>query len=241
MLNPLRSEAEAFRFLVYVVLSRGEVPAERAHGHHREQRQADEHVRAVEAGEPVEDRALSVVLRREADVDVLVDLDEQERGAEQERGQHSGLQAEAVVRLHRLERPVHRERRGHEDGGVHARDRHGKVGVRRRPIGAAHDPDEEVGREEGPEDHDLADDEKQHPERPRVDPRRAVGLGRPVVLVVSVVDRRGFHQASAATAADSMCSTGLFVALCTRSTSLSATHFELSSGSVEITISEMKK
>ena len=35
----------------------------------------------------------------------------------------------------------------------------------RRPLGALHDPDEEVGREEGPEDHHLGDDEKQHPEQ----------------------------------------------------------------------------
>jgi hypothetical protein len=39
---------------------------------------------------------------------------------------------------------------------------------------------------------------------------------------------------------DSMCSTGhWFVAAPTRSTSLSATHFDVSSGSVEMTISEM--
>ena len=38
-----------------------------------------------------------------------------------------------------------------------------------------------------------------------------------------------------------MCSTGLFVALSMRSTSLSAIHCELPAGSVETTISEMWK
>ena len=71
----------------------------------RQQRQADGDVRAVQAGEPVEDRALRVVLRREADVDVLVDLDEEERRAEQEGGEDAGLQAEAVARLERGSAP----------------------------------------------------------------------------------------------------------------------------------------
>ena len=45
-----------------------------------------------------------------------------------------------------------------------------------------HDPDEEVGREEGPEDHDLRDDEKQHPEQLGLDARAAVGRRRAVVV-----------------------------------------------------------
>src|SRR5207244_566914 len=81
---------------------------------------ADEDVRAVEARERVEDRLLRVVLRREADVRVLVDLHEQERRAEQERRQHARLQAEAVPVLDRGLRPVHRRRRGGEDRGVDA-------------------------------------------------------------------------------------------------------------------------
>ena len=111
-----------------------------------------------------------------------------------------------------------------------------------RPVGAAHDPDEEVGREEGPEDHDLRDDEKQHPEERGLDPRGAVGLGRAVMVVVGVVrpDRGGSHYASALVR-DSMCSTGMLVASRTRSTSLSATHCDEPSGSVEMTISEMWK
>ena len=112
-----------------------------------------------------------------------------------------------------------------------------------RPVGAAHDPDEEVGREEGPEDHDLRDDEKQHPEERGLDPRGAVGLGRPVVIVpVGVAHVRGGGHYASAFARDSMCSTGtLLVAPRTRSTSLSATHCDEPSGSVEITISEMWK
>ena len=43
-------------------------------------------------------------------------------------------------------------------------------------IRAADDPDEEVGREEGPEDDHLGDDEKQHAEQPALDAR---GVGRP--------------------------------------------------------------
>ena len=69
---------------------------------------------------------------------------------------------------------------------------------------AVHDPDEEVGREEGPEDHDLGDDEKQHPEQLGLDARGAVGLRRPVVVVVvdvRVGDRGGFHQAAASSLA----------------------------------------
>src|SRR3954462_13108351 len=101
-----------------------------------------------------------------------------------------------------------------------------------RPIIACHDPDEEVGREEGPEDHDLRDDEQQHPEERGVDARRPVGLGRTVVVVVVpvVVDVGGGsgHYASAF-ARDSMCSTGTLVAPRTRSTSLSATHCDVPS------------
>jgi hypothetical protein len=62
-----------------------------------------------------------------------------------------------------------------------------------------HDPDEEVGREEGPEDHDLRDDEEQHPEHLGLDPRRPVGRRRAVVdvpvagRVMPGGDGGGFH------------------------------------------------
>ena len=74
---------------------------------------------------------------------------------------------------------------------VDARDELRQLRPLGRPLGALHDPDEEVGREEGPEDHDLGDDEKQHPEVGRVHPRGAVGRRRPVVLVLVVAGRRG--------------------------------------------------
>ena len=76
-----------------------EVAAERPDRDEQQQRQADEDVRAVQAGEAVEDRALRMVLRREAEVDVLVDLDEQERAAEQERGEDAGLEPAPVALL----------------------------------------------------------------------------------------------------------------------------------------------
>ena len=44
------------------------------------------------------------------------------------------------------------------------------------------DADEEIGREERPEQHDLGRDEEEHPEHARVDPRRDVRERR--VLVV---------------------------------------------------------
>ena len=91
-----------------------------------------------------------------------------------------------------------------------------QLGALGGPLGAAHDPDEEVGGEEGPEDHHLGDDEKQHAEQLRLDARGAVGLRRAVAVLVvdagvaAVRDRCGFHQASApAGSLDSTCSTGL--------------------------------
>src|SRR3712207_575101 len=74
------------RHLDAAVLLGREVPAERPDRREDEQRQPDRHVRAVQAGQPVEDRALRERLRRDAlarQVDVLVDLDEEERRAEQ--------------------------------------------------------------------------------------------------------------------------------------------------------------
>src|SRR4051812_12699498 len=54
------------------------VAPERADGREEEQRQPDEDVRAVEAGQREEDRAEGAVVRREADPGVLADLREQE-------------------------------------------------------------------------------------------------------------------------------------------------------------------
>src|SRR5919109_4327818 len=154
-------------------------------------------------------------------------------------GEAPRLQPEPVARFGRLERPVHRQRRRQQDRRVDERDELRQLGPVRRPGGPSNDPDEEVGREEGPEDHHLADDEKQHAEQLRVHPRRAVGGWR-VSGVNRVLGGAGcFHHALTGVA--SMCSTGRLVAACTRSTSFDAIQRELPSGSVEITISEMWK
>ena len=101
-----------------------------------------------------------------------------------------GLQAEAVAALDRRLGPVQRERGGHQDRGVDARDGHRQVRARAPARVALGDADEEVGGEERPEDHHLGDDEKQHPQQRRVDARAAVGRRRAVVLVVVVAAPR---------------------------------------------------
>ena len=70
--------------------------------------------------------------------------------------------------------------------------------ARRRPRVRLHDADEEVRREECSEEHDLADDEEVHAQRLRVDARREVRRGMPVVLLVVQVggDAGSFHQAA---------------------------------------------
>ena len=62
-----------------VMLGR-EVAPESADGHERQQGQADEDVRSVQAREPVEDRAEAPIVRREADPRVLARLGEEEAG-----------------------------------------------------------------------------------------------------------------------------------------------------------------
>ena len=53
---------------------------------------------------------------------------------------------------------------------------------RRRPLGRRrNDPDEEIGREERAEKHDLRRDEEEHPERRRVDARALVRDRWPVM------------------------------------------------------------
>ena len=157
-----------------------------------------------------------------------------------------GLQAAAVADLVRVLGPVQRERGRHQDRRVDARDQLRQLGALGRPSAPCHDPDEEVGREEGPEDHDLGDDEKQHPEQRGLDPRGAVGRRRPVVLVLVAGARAPARIAPASIRPPPASATRCARPACrsrfaTRSTSLSATHFELSSGSVEMTISEMWK
>jgi len=100
------------------------------------------------------------------------------------------LKPKAVAFLDRLLGPVDREGRGDEDRRVHAGDFDGQFGAGSRPRVALGDADEEVGREEGAEDHHLGDDEKEHPEQRRVHARAGVGGWRAVV-VVRVVVRAG--------------------------------------------------
>src|SRR4051812_32342155 len=87
-----------------VVVVRGVVAAEGTDGGEGEQRQADEDVRAVEAGEGEEDRAEGAVVRGEADAGVLARLREQEDEPHQERQEQARLQAGAVAALDRLQR-----------------------------------------------------------------------------------------------------------------------------------------
>ena len=49
-----------------MMVSRGKVPSKRPNGHEQQDREADEHVRAVQAGEAVEDRPEGAVVRRKA-------------------------------------------------------------------------------------------------------------------------------------------------------------------------------
>jgi hypothetical protein len=65
--------------------------------------------------------------------------------------------------------------------------------IEREPLRLPHDPDEEVGREECSEEHDLGDDEKQHPEELSLDPRRDVRLGRVLDVGVGRGLCAGFH------------------------------------------------
>src|SRR2546421_3792019 len=226
------------------VLLRAVVPAEGPHRDHREQREPDEHVRAVQSREPVEDRTLRAVVRREPDVGVLVDLDEQEGRAQQEGREDPGLQAEAVAVLHRGQCPVHGQRRGQQDGRVHARHRDRQLGAVGGPRVGVHDPDEEVGGEERPEDHHLADDEKQHSEQLGLDPRAAVRLGRVrLVGVLRVGCAGGFHQAltSAPSSSTTTWSTGMRAASARRSGRFARSQPDFSAGRVEMITSLTRK
>ena len=78
---------------------------------------------------------------------------------------------------------MHREARGDEDARVHAGDEHRQVEARRSATASrVDDADEEVGREERAEEHDLRRDEEEHPEHARVDARALVRDRRPVVV-----------------------------------------------------------
>src|SRR5215203_2145206 len=239
-----------------VFLLRPEMAAEGTDRREGEQHQADEDVGAVEAGEAVEDRAEAEVAGAEAEVHVLVDLDEEEGGAEEPGRNQAEFEAGAVAAADRLQRVVDGEARGDHDRGVHPRHRDRQlVGVRRPARRVDDDPEEEVGGEEGPEKHHLGDDEKEDAERLAVDPRALVGLGWAVV-VIAVADGDGgaLHQLSlpwtacgspsAATAVagrpTSMCSTDLSVISRTRPIRSSSSHCERSPAKVEIRMSSIR-
>ena len=95
----------------------------------------------------------------------------------------------ALAALDRLQRPVHREARGHEDRRVDSGHEDREVVGLRRPLGRRariDDANEEVRSEERPEEHDLRADEQEHPERPRIDAGALVRRRRAVMLVVPV-------------------------------------------------------
>ena len=74
-----------------------------------------------------------------------------------------------------------REARGDQDGRVHTCHEDRQVEGLERPLGVAAGADEEVGREERPEEHDLRGDEEEHPERRGIHARALVRHRRPVM------------------------------------------------------------
>src|SRR5215211_757269 len=190
---------DAWHLDAEVVLGfRAEVAAEGADRREREEHQADEDVGSVEAGEAVEDRAEGEVTGAEAEVHVLVDLDEEEGRSQQPGGHQAQFEAGAIAAADRLQGIVDREAGGDQDRGVHARHGLRQFEWFRRPARRVDDyPEEEVRGEEGPEEHHLGDDEEEDPEGLAVDPRALVGLRRTVVVIgVAVTDGYGcaLHQ-----------------------------------------------
>ena len=148
-------------------------------------------MRAVQAGEAVEDRGLRVLADGAKPTWTYSLIWTVRKVApEQEGGQQADPQRGPVLALRALERPVHRHRRREQDRRVDAGDGDRQVHPLGRPWVVRHDPDEEVGREERSEEHDLGDDEKQHPEQLRLDPRRLVRGRRAVVVVARGRARR---------------------------------------------------
>ena len=76
---------------------RAEMAADRADEREREERQADEDVRAVQARQPEEGRRERVVAGPEADPRVFARLDQEEREAEQERERQARDEARAIL------------------------------------------------------------------------------------------------------------------------------------------------
>src|SRR5205809_2167658 len=86
-----------------ILLLRAEMAAEGADRGEGEQAEPDEDVGAVEAGEAVEDRAEAEIAGAEAEVDVLVELDEEEGGAEHPGEDQAELETVAVAATDRLQ------------------------------------------------------------------------------------------------------------------------------------------
>ncbi len=196
----------------------------------------------VQAGQRVEDRSLGGIVGRKAQVDVLVDLDVRNVRPSRKVATIPAFRPKRLPLLTdiRAQWIVNEEEiriavliAGH---GL------GQLGSVRGPRIVGDDPDEEVRREERTEDHHLGDDEKQHPQRRCRHARGAVRRRWPVVLVV-VRDRRGFHLYAFAAAVSpwTMWSTGLPVALRTRSMRSARNQPDLVSGNVEITMSSTRK
>src|SRR5262245_50357758 len=190
-----------------------EVTTEGANRDERQQRETDEDVRAVEAGQAVEDGAERAVVRREADAGVLTDLREEERQPERDRQHQPSLEPCAIAALDRLERPVDREAGGDEDRRVHTGDEPWELERRQRPRLVGSHPHEEVGGEERAEEHDLRRDEEEHAKDWWLDPRAPVRLGRMkcvrvVGFGVGAHDSTGSGCAPTSSAGITTCSTG---------------------------------
>src|SRR4051812_30714169 len=158
-----------------IVGRRPVVAAYRADERDTEQGQSQEDVAPVQPCETEEGGSERQVVRAESDPRVLARLDQEEGEAEPEGDRETGDKPRAVVPLDGLERPVHREARGHEDDRVQEREVDRELVRMRRPLLVRHcDAREEVGRKERPEEHDLGGDEEIDAEEPRVDPRAVV-------------------------------------------------------------------
>ena len=111
---------------------------------------------------------------------------------------------------------------------------------------AVDDPDEEVGREERAEEHDLRRDEEEHAEGLGHDPRAVVRHRRAVMLVVVVVPTGSTWEYVAMPAPPrrscrrSTCSTGSPSPCCSRSTRSPRSQPELSGSNVETMISSTR-
>src|SRR5687768_3719208 len=97
------------------VAVRAELSLQRTEQAQRDEDQATEHVRAVEAGEREERGGEDPIGRQEAEVRVLVSLAGEEDRAEDDRDREPEPEHAVVVLADRPHRELHRDARGHED------------------------------------------------------------------------------------------------------------------------------